>query len=148
MQQQAFFVEIYRSGLRAAAEVMKTSLESAERIQNQQLEGLRSAKEENVKSTRLLSEVNSVGEMMALQTRFAGAQLERTVEYWTRLWRSAGETQIALIGQAQSQLDQIGERVREGYAFTVRLTKDATRSAGSQAENQGSGQERKERKSA
>ena len=144
--QQAFFFEVYRSGLRAAADMMKTSLESAERLQNQQLEGIRNAMEENVRSTRQLSDVNSMGELLALQTRFTGAQIERTLDFWTRLWRSAGDTQMALIGQAQNQLGQIGERVREGYALGARQVEDAARFGASQAAaNQ---HERKERKTA
>jgi len=146
--QQAFFFEVYRSGLRAAADMMKTSLESAERLQNQQLEGIRGAMEENVRSTRQLSEVGNLGELMALQNRFAGAQIERTMEFWTRAWRSAGETQAALIGQAQNQIGQMGEKVREGYAMGARSAEDAARFAGSQAANLGSQHERKDRKSA
>jgi phasin family protein len=148
MQQQAFFFEVYRSGLRAAADMMKTSLESAERLQNQQLEGIRSAMEENVRSTRQLSEVNSLGDLVAVQTRFAGAQMERTLDFWTRAWRTAGETQAALIGQAQNQIGQMGERVREGYAMSAKQAEDAARFAGSQAANLGAGHERKDRKSA
>ena len=127
-QQQAFLFEIYRSGLRAAADLMKTSLESAERLQNQQLEGIRNAMEENVRSARQLSEVSSVGELMALQSRLAGAQMERSLDYWSRMWRAAGETQATLIGQAQTQ-------VREAYTPP-------------QAANAVMNQERKERKSA
>ena len=145
-QQQAFFFEVYRSGLRAATDMMKTSLESAERMQQQQLEGIRNAMEENVRSTRQLSDVGSMGELMALQTRFTGAQIERTVDYWTRLWRSAGETQMAIIGQAQNQLGEMGQKVREGYALTARAAEDAGRFATSQAANVS--QDRKERKSA
>ena len=128
MQQQAFFFEVYRSGLRAAADLMKTSLESAERLQNQQLEGIRGALEENV--------------------RFAGAQVDRSVDFWTRAWRAAGEAQAALIGQAQSQIGRMGEKVREGYALGARSAEDAERFAGSQAANVSSQHERKERKSA
>jgi len=136
-QQQALFFEVYRSGLRAAADLMKTSLESAERIQNQQLEGIRGAMEENVRSTRQLAEANSIGELMAMQTRFTSAQVERTLDYWTRTWRTAGETQAAFIGQAQKELRQLGEGVREGYAANM-----------THAANISTGQERKERKSA
>ena len=144
-QQQAFFFEVYRSSLRAAADMMKTSLENAERMQNQQLEGIRTAMEENVRSTRQLADASTMGELVAMQTRFAGAQMERTVDYWTRLWRSAGETQMALIGQAQNQLGQMGERVREGYALGARQVEEAARFSAAQAANQ---HERKERKSA
>ena len=136
-QQQAFFFEVYRSGLRTYADLMKTSLESAERIQNQQLEGIRGAMEENVRSTRQLAEVSTMGELMALHTRFAGSQMERTLDYWNRLWRTTADTQTALIGQAQREFRQIGEGIREGYSANA-----------AQAANISTGHERKERKSA
>jgi hypothetical protein len=43
------FLDLYRTGMRTASEVMKASLESVERIQNQQLQVFRAAMEENVK---------------------------------------------------------------------------------------------------
>jgi hypothetical protein len=70
-QQQAFFFEIYRSGLRAAADMMKVSLENAER------------------TTRQLSEAGSMTELMAVQARLANAQMEGLLDYWNRAWRTA-----------------------------------------------------------
>ena len=50
MESQATqFLDLYRAGVRTAAEAMKASLESVERIQNQQLQVFRAAMEENVK---------------------------------------------------------------------------------------------------
>ena len=147
-QPQVEMFDLYRASLKSAADILKASLESAERLQNQQLEGIRGAMEENVRSTRQLSEVSNLGELMALQTRVAGGQMERTMDFWTRAWRSAGEAQAALIGQAQNQIGQMGEKVREGYAMGARSAEDAARFAGSQAANVGSQHERKERKSA
>ena len=43
------FLDLYRTGVRTASDVMKASLESVERIQNQQLQVFRAAMEENVK---------------------------------------------------------------------------------------------------
>jgi phasin family protein len=134
-QQQTQFLELYRAGLRTAADMMKASLESAERVQNQQLESIRHALEENVRSTRELAEVKSIDEMLTLQTRLTGTQLERSVEFWSRIWRAAGDTQMAMIGQMQSQVGQLGERMRETYAFTARTTEDATRFAATQAQS-------------
>jgi hypothetical protein len=105
-QQQAYFFEMYRSGLRAAAEMM----------------------EENARYARQASEANTAGDLIALQTRLAATQLEKTMEHWNRVWRMVGETQANLIGQAQNQ-------VRETYASA-------------QAANTAHNQERKERKSA
>jgi hypothetical protein len=134
-QQQAFFFDVYRSAVRAAADLVQSSLENAQRIQSQQLDGLRNAMEENVKSTRQVSEVNSMAELMALQARAAGTQVEHAFDYWNRLWQSAAETQIAFIGQAQSQLGRIGEQVREGYALTARAGDEASRFTASRVAN-------------
>ena len=100
------FIDFYRAGLRTAADLAKTSLESAERIQQQQLRVIRGALEENARSTSQLAEVKNVDELMALQTRLAGSQLERMMEFWSGMWRAAGDTQAALIHQLQSQLSQ------------------------------------------
>jgi hypothetical protein len=43
------FLDLYRAGVRTAADLMKASLESAERIQNQQLQVFRAAMEENAR---------------------------------------------------------------------------------------------------
>ena len=107
------FFEFYRAGMRTMAEVMQTSLESAERLQRQQLDLLHSAVEDNVKSAREIGEAKSLDEMLSLQTRYSRAQLERTVDFWNRMWRTAGENQMSLIGQAQSQLGAAREGFRE-----------------------------------
>lgn len=110
---QTQFFEIYRAGLKSAADMMTATLESARRMQQQQLDALQGALDDQAKSVRELSEVRSVDELMALQTRLAGSQLERTVDFWSRLWRAAGDNQLAMIGQAQSQLGQVREGLRD-----------------------------------
>jgi hypothetical protein len=50
---------------------------------------------------------------MALQTRFTGAQFERAVDFWSRMWRVAGDSQVAIIGQAQAQLGQVQSTIRD-----------------------------------
>ena len=42
-QPQAEFLDLYRSGLKNAVDLMKSSLASAERLQNQQMSAIRSA---------------------------------------------------------------------------------------------------------
>ena len=111
---QTQFFEIYRAGLKSAADMMTATMESARRLQQQQLDALQSAIEEQTRSVRELADVRSVDELMTLQTRLAGSQLERTMDLWSRLWRAAGDNQLAMIGQAQSQLGQ----VREGVIVT------------------------------
>ena len=110
---QTQFFEIYRTGLKSAADVVTATLESARQLQQQQLDALHSALEDQTKSVRELADARTVDELMALQSRLAGTQLERTMDFWSRLWRAAGDNQLAMIGQAQSQLGQVHEGIRE-----------------------------------
>lgn len=140
MQTQMF--EIYRAGLKSAADMMTSSLESAQRLQQQQMDVLNSAMEDQMKSLRELSEVKSVDELMALQTRFTGTQLERAMDFWSRMWRAAGDNQVAMLGQAQSQLGQARERMRDVTVSTSTSVSSAVREA-SQQEQRKQQQERK-----
>src|ERR687887_2116719 len=76
-QQQAEFFDLYRAGLRTAADLMKASLESAERLQNQQLVAIRSALEQQSQSVSELGEAKTIDDLLSLQSRMAGAQIER-----------------------------------------------------------------------
>ena len=106
---QTQFFEMYRAGLKNAADVMTATLENARRLQQQQLDALQSAIEDQTRSVRELADVHSMDELMALQTRLASSQLERTIDFWSRLWRAAGDNQLAIMGQAQAQLGQVRE---------------------------------------
>jgi phasin family protein len=86
--------------------MMKASLENAERLQNQQLVVIRSALDQQSRSLGELGQARNLDELMALQTRMAGAQMERAMGLWTSLWQMAGENQMAVIGQMQSQMAQ------------------------------------------
>ena len=130
MQNQ--LIDLYRAGMKTAADMMKSSLEQSERLQQRQLELVRSALEDTSRSTNQLSELKSLDDMMALNSRVAGAQLERVTEFWSSWWRLAGDAQKSMIDQMQSQLGQAKERVREGYSFTARTTEEAARLAASQ----------------
>lgn len=139
IQQQTQFLDIYRAGMRSAADAAKASLETMERMQNRQLQLVRSALEENSKSATELSQVKSLDELMTLQTRLAGSQLERWMEFWGGMWRVAGDNQTAIIGQLQSQAEQMRERFRETYDLTARTTESVARMAASQAQNTSAG---------
>jgi hypothetical protein len=130
-QQQTYFLELYRNGMRAASDIMRTSLENAQRLQAQQAEAVRSALDENVKSARELSEAKSLDEIMALQSRVLGRQ----ADMWGRLWRTASENQVAMIGQVQSQVGQLSDTVRQTYAFSTRAAEDTAHAIASQAGN-------------
>src|SRR5947207_6402897 len=115
MQNQ--FIDLYRSGVKTAAEVTKLSLESAVRLQEQQLGMVRNILEENTRSAERLSAANSIEELLALQSRLAGAQLERVAEFWSSLWQAAAE-------QQQSWVDNT--------ALTTRTSEDVARAAANQ----------------
>jgi phasin family protein len=84
-QPQAEFLDLYRAGLKTAADLMKVSLQGAERLQNQQLVAIRTALDQQSKSISELGQARTLDELLALQTRMAGAQWERAMGYWTEL---------------------------------------------------------------
>lgn len=114
MEQQATqFFDLYRAGVRHASDLMKASLESVERMQNQQLQLIRSALEENTRSASQLSEVKSMDELVALQARVTGSQAQRVMDYWSGLWRAAGDNQMAAARLAASQVQAVSGSLRE-----------------------------------
>jgi phasin family protein len=90
-QPQTEFLDLYRAGLKTAADLMKASLQSAERLQNQQLVAIRTALDQQAKTINELGQARSIDELLALQTKMAGSQWERAMGYWTELC----QTQIA-----------------------------------------------------
>ena len=129
---QAQFLDLYRASLKTATDFMKTSLEQTERFQQQQLQMVRSALEESSRSGTQASEAKSLDDIVALNSKLAGHQLERVAEFWSNWWRVAGDAQKSMIDQMQSQLGQAKERVREGYSFTARTSEEAARLAAAQ----------------
>jgi phasin family protein len=91
-QPQAEFLDLYRVGLKTAADLMKASLQSAEKLQNQQLVAIRTALDQQTKSINELGQARTTDELLALQTKMAGAQWERAMGYWTEMY----QTQMAL----------------------------------------------------
>jgi phasin family protein len=108
-QPQAELFDLYRVGLKTAADMMKASLESAERLQNQQLAAIRTAIDQQAKSADELSRAKTLDELMAFQTRLAGDQLERAMSYWGGLVQIAAENQRKAIGQFQEQARWLSE---------------------------------------
>lgn len=136
-QPQTEFLDLYRAGLKGAVSLMKTSLESAERLQKQQLAAIRSALEQQARSVSELGQAKTIDELLALQTRMAGAQVERTIGYWTNLLQAAGENQAAAIGQMQTQMVQARDWLSESYAITARATEEAAKLAVAATANAG-----------
>jgi phasin family protein len=120
-QQHTQFLDIYRAGMKTAAEMMKSSFENAERVQNRQLQLVRNALEENAKSADELASAKSLDELVSMQTRLAASQMERTIELWSGLWRSTAEglretynrTTESAARLASNQVQAVAERPRK-----------------------------------
>jgi phasin family protein len=126
MHVQNQFVDLYRTGIRTASDVAKISLETSVRLQEKQLDIVRNILQENTRSAERLTEARSVEELVALQTRLAGAQMERMAQFWSSLWQAAAENQKSLIEQVQSQIGQVAGQAQDFAA------NQASRAAGAQ----------------
>ena len=82
---QAEFFDLYKAGLKTAADIMKASLQNAEKLQNQQLVVIRQALDQQAKSISELTQAKSIDEVLAIQTKIAGAQWERALGFWSEL---------------------------------------------------------------
>jgi hypothetical protein len=122
MQNQ--FVDLYRNGIKTAADVAKMSLENSVRLQEKQLGMVRTILEENTRSAERLSQANSIEDLFALQSRLATAQLGRVAEFWSSLWQAAAENQKAWIGEAQSQARGFDVRESGSVAQHERKSQD------------------------
>jgi len=129
---QAEFLDLYKAGLKTAVDLMKASLESAERLQQQQLAAIRGALEQHVKAVNELSNVKSLDDLLALQQKMAGSQLERMMGYWSNLYQAAGQNQAAAMGQVQTQMAQARDWFTETYSLTARATEEAAKIASAQ----------------
>ena len=112
-QPQTEFLDLHRAGLKTAADLMKASLQSAERLQNQQLVAIRTALDQQAKTISELGQARSIDELLALQTKMAGAQWERTMGYWTELC----QTQFA---QARDWISEAAEVATAGSNASMR----------------------------
>jgi hypothetical protein len=106
MQSPSQFFDLYRAGLRTFNDTMKTSLEYGERMQARQLQVLKKAVENSSWSSGQLSQVKSIDELVAVQTRIAGAQLEQAMDYWSGVWRTAGDAQMNIMSQMTAQMEE------------------------------------------
>lgn len=118
-QPQAEMMDLYRAGLKNAADLLKTSLENAERLQNQQLVAIRTAIVEQAKSASELSSARTIDELLSAQSRLAGAQIERALGFWTNLCQVAGQNQMAAIAQVQAQMARVSESMAQAVTATA-----------------------------
>ena len=127
---QTQFFDFYRSGLRTMNDLMKSSLETTERLQNQQLQNVRSAIEETTRSSGQLGDIRSLDELLAAQAKIAGSQVQRTMDFWSNVWRAAGDSQISLISQMQSLTSRATQDVVRLATAQVSTMGNAAREAG------------------
>ena len=128
---QAGLFDIYRAGLKTAADLVKASLESAERLQNQQLVAIRSVIDQQSKSVNELSRAKTLDELWSAQTRLAGQQFENAVSLWSDLCQAAGENQRLAIGRMQEQLAQARDLI--GAASLPLVARQAEEAKGHRA---------------
>ena len=130
MQNQ--FVDLYRNGVKTAAEVAAAGLEKTVQMQERQLGILRNILDENRRSVDGLAEAKSFEDLWTLQSRLARAQLERMTEIWSNFVQTAAEQQKAWIERMQSQIGDTKDRVRETYDLTTRTSEEIARAAANQ----------------
>jgi phasin family protein len=121
-QQQAEFVDLYRAGLKTAADLMKASLQNVEKLQNQQLVVIRNALDQQAKAIGELSQARTIDEVLAVQTRMAGAQWERAVGFWSELW----QTQLA---QGRDWINETSQAANTGVRQVQRQQEQHRKSA-------------------
>lgn len=130
MQDQ--LVDLYRNGMKSAAELARMSLEGTVRLQERQLDIARRVLEESTRSVDRVSGAKNMDELLAAQTELAGAQMQRVAEFWTSIWQSAAENQKHLIEQVQSQVGQAAGSFTNLYSAAARSSEDVARTAATQ----------------
>ena len=126
---QAQFFDLYRTGMKTAAELAKTSLENTVRLQQKQLDMVRNILDENSRSTDRLGQARSIEDLVGVQSQLAGTQLQRLAEFWTSAWQIAAENQKTVMEQWQSQMGQAGDEMRNAAAAAARGSQDMMRMA-------------------
>ena len=99
MQEQ--FVDLFRNGMKTASDMAQASLQTGLRVQEKQLDMVRGIVEDNSRCAEALGSARSVEELLSLQSRLAGAQMQRMAEFWSMVWQSASENQQAMISQIE-----------------------------------------------
>lgn len=127
MQNQ--WIDLYRNGMRTATDVARVSLESSIRMHEKQLQIARDILQEQSSSMEEISRAGSVQELLALQSRLAGAQWGRMVELWSNVWQTAAQTQAQGLREIQTFASRSSEDVARAASNQV------SRAAGSVAES-------------
>ena len=128
---QSKFVDLYRASFRSAADLMKASLQQTERLHQQQLDIVRQALQESERSTKQIADARSLDEIVNVNSRLAGVQVERMAAFWSSVWQAAADSQKFMVEQMQAQLGHAKERMRQGYEFSTHTAEEAARLAAS-----------------
>jgi len=141
MQNQ--FIDLYRQGIKTAADAARVSLESSIRMQEKQLEMVRNALEQQARSAEEITRASSMDELLAAQSRLAGAQVNRIVEFWSSVWQAAAQNQAQGLREIQTYATRSSEEVARAAASQI------SRAAGSVSESaDAANHDRKARKTA
>jgi hypothetical protein len=117
MQNQQL-IDLYRNGVKAAADVTRMSIENGIKLQEKQLEIARNILNEQSRTADEISRASSMEELLSVQSRLASAQLGRMVELWSTMWQTAAQNQ--------------SQGFRDWQAFATRSAEDVARSAADQ----------------
>jgi hypothetical protein len=107
-QPQTEYLDLYKAGLKTAADLMKASLQTAERLQNQQLVVIRNALDQQSKSVNELSQVRSLDELLSVQGK---------------LWSELYQTQVA---QAQNWFNEMNSAQGSATAAATTAIRQAS----------------------
>jgi hypothetical protein len=140
MQNQ--FIDLYRHGMKTAADVTRVSLENSLRMQEKQLEIVRGLLDEQSRSADEIARAGSVQDLMSVQSRLAAAQLGRWTELWSNMWQVMAQNQAQGLRDVQSFASRSAEDVARTAASQV------SHGAGSLAESTEAANEGRKRKSA
>src|SRR6267378_1578672 len=133
MQAQIF--DLYRNGMKTAAEFAKTSLENTVRLQQKQLDMVRNILDENARSTDRLGQARNIKDLVGMQSQLAGTQLQRIAEFCTSACQIAAENQKAVMEQWQSQLGS--EDMARAAAQQISRASGSLRESSPQPERKG-----------
>jgi CRISPR/Cas system-associated endonuclease Cas1 len=112
-QQQTEFLDLYKAGLKTAADLMKASLQTAERLQNQQLVVIRNALDQQSKSINELSQVRSLDELLSVQGKLWSELYQTQITQAQNWFSEMNSAQGAATAAATTAIRQASPRQQE-----------------------------------
>jgi len=105
---QEQFLDLYRTGIRSAADVGQAWLQVSLRLHEKQMEAVRGMVDENARSAERLGEAKTIQDLFSVQSRLAGEQMQRMGRLWSTMWQAAAEN-----GQAEFATRSAAGSMRE-----------------------------------